>query len=386
MDLFAKCHNPRLEEYRAAQNVGLMPFFFELDAWPGNLIMLGSNNYLGLAHDPRVRKAAAEALETFGTGCTGSRLMNGTLSLHRQLEEELADWMGTESCLVFTTGYSVNLGTISTLVGPRDLALVDAASHASVVDGARLCPGRMRSFGHNSVSSLRRRLKAWTEQEAGGALVVVEGVYSMEGDLGVVEPVVSACREMGARVLVDEAHSLGVIGPKGAGTAAQAGVRPDLLMGTFSKSLASCGGFLAGPHEVIEYMRIACRSFLFTASGVPAAVAAALCATRIARDEEWRREAVTDRARQLHRGLAERGFQVGEPPPAAIVPVVVGDDWRAALLWRALLEAGVYTNCCVAPAVSKSGALLRCSVEATQDESDIERALRAFEVARSKLD
>lgn len=387
MDLFDKCGNSRLEEYRAAQSIGMLPFFCELDRRSGDdLIMLGSNNYLGLARDPRVQKAATEALEAFGTGCTGSRLMNGTLSLHRQLEEELADWMGTESCLVFTTGYAVNLGVLSTLVGPKDLALVDAASHASVVDGGRMCPGRMRSFRHNSVPSLRRRLDAWNEQDAGGVLVVIEGVYSMEGDLAPVGPVAETGQEMGARLLVDEAHSLGVLGPQGAGVAAAVGVRPDLIMGTFSKSLASCGGFIAGPPDVIDYLRIACRPFLFTASGVPAAVGAALSATRIAREEEWRREAVLERARQLHRGLSELGYQVGPPPPAAVVPVVIGDDWRAALLWRALLEEGVYTNCCVAPAVSKSGALLRCSVEATHEEQDIDRALHGFEVARSRLD
>jgi 8-amino-7-oxononanoate synthase len=387
VDLFAKCHSSRLEEYRAAQAVGLTPFFCELDSLPiRDMVMLGSNNYLGLAQDPRVKQAATDALESIGTGCTGSRLMNGTLSLHRQLEDELADWIGTEACLVFTTGYSANLGAIATLVGPRDAVFVDAASHASVLDGARLSRGRMRSFGHNSAPSLRRRLEAWGDQPEGGALVVLEGVYSMEGDLGAVEPLAGVCAEHGARVLVDEAHALGVLGPTGAGAAEAAGVRPDLVMGTFSKSLACAGGFLAGPREVIDYLRIACRSFLFTASGTPATIAGALTATRIARREDWRRDAVADRAHRLHRGLVELGYRVGGPPEAAIVPVVVGDDWRAALLWRALLDEGVYTNCCVAPAVSKNGATLRCSVEATHEEKEIDRALNAFEVARSKLD
>jgi 8-amino-7-oxononanoate synthase len=187
-------------------------------------------------------------------------------------------------------------------------------------------------------------------------------------------------------MLVDEAHALGVLGPAGAGAAAAAGVRPDLVMGTFSKALACAGGFVAGSRDVIDYLRIACRSFLFTASGTPATIAGALAATQIARDEEWRRDAVAHRARQLHSGLAELGYRVGERPEAAIVPVVVGDDWRAALLWRALLDQGVYTNCCVAPAVSKNGATLRCSVEATHEDKEIDRALHAFEVARSKLD
>lgn len=385
MDLFDKCHDPRLEELRSAQALGLMPFFRELDVErPPGLVMLGSNNYLGLAQDPRVKQAAADALDAYGTGCTGSRLMNGTLSLHRQLEEELAEWMGTESCLVFTTGYAVNLGVISTLVGPQDLVLLDAASHASVVDGSRMCAGKARLFSHNSASSLRRRLGAWSPPD-GGALVVVEGVYSMEGDVGLVRPLRAACAELGARLMVDEAHSLGVLGPQGAGVAAAEGVMPDLIMGTFSKSLASCGGFLAGQRDVIEFLRIACRPFLFTASGVPAAVAAALAAARIARKEDWRREAVLDGALRLHAGLAGLGYQVGPPPPAAIVPVVVGDDWSAGMLWNALLQEGVYTNCCVAPAVSRDGALLRCSVEATHRPEDIDRAIEAFGVVRSKL-
>jgi 8-amino-7-oxononanoate synthase len=391
-DLFAKCASERVQQYRLARSMGILPFFRELASECGpvarhdgrHLIMLGSNNYLGLTGDDRVKQAAIDAVERYGSGCTGSRLMNGTLSLHLELEEELADWLGGESCLVFTTGYLVNLGLISTLVGSRDVVFVDADSHASIIDGARMAWGPLKSFRHNSPEGLRRRLGEWTAAGAtGGALVAIDGVYSMEGDIAPVAAVADVCAQVGARLLVDEAHALGVLGPKGAGTAADAGVQPDLVMGTFSKSLASCGGFLVGPTDVIDFLRVSCRPFLFTASGVPAAMAAALAAARIARDEDWRREAVAERAGQLRRGLRELGYQAGPDEGAAIVAVPLGDDWDAARLWRALLDNGVYTNCALAPAVAPGRAMLRTSVMATHTEAQIDQALSAFEVALS---
>ncbi|HWC38614.1 MAG TPA: aminotransferase class I/II-fold pyridoxal phosphate-dependent enzyme, partial [Acidimicrobiales bacterium] len=306
-DLFDKCHTPKLQEYEIADSMGLIPFFKTMGSESGptvvhegrEVLMLGSNNYLGLTGDERVKRAAIEAVEQYGTGCTGSRLMNGTLPLHHELEEELCDWLGAEAGIVFTTGYSVNLGVISTLVGPRDAAFVDVSGHASIIDGARLAPGSFRYFRHNSVSSLGHRLKVWQQEGGEGALVAVDGIYSMEGDVAPVGPMADTCREYGARLLVDEAHALGVIGPKGAGVAADAGVEPDLLMGTFSKSLASCGGFILGSKAVVDYVRIACRPFQFTASGVPAALGAALAALRVAREEDWRRVVVRERADQL---------------------------------------------------------------------------------------
>jgi len=395
VDLFDKCASPRVQEYRAAETLGLLPYFREIASQAGPLvthdgrqvIMLGSNNYLGLTSDVRVKRAAVAAVERYGTGCTGSRLMNGTLPLHRQLEVELRDWLGGEECLVFTTGYSVNLGAVSTLVGSRDATFVDAAAHASLIDGARLSSGVMRSFRHNNVASLRRRLAAWQSESGGGgaALVVVDAIYSMEGDVAPLDPIAQVCRDLGARLLVDEAHSLGVVGPKGAGCAADAGVQADLIMGTFSKSLASCGGFLIGPQAVIDYVRITCRPFLFTAAGVPAAMAAALAALRIAREEDWRREAVRERADQLRQGLRQLGYDVGPDMDGAIVPVHIGDDWTAARAWRVLLDFGVYTNCAVAPAVLPGKALLRTSVMATHTEAQVDEALRAFESARPML-
>jgi 8-amino-7-oxononanoate synthase len=389
-DVFAKVADPRLEEWSAASSLDLLPFYHPLEGEVGPhsmfrgqpVIMLGSNNYLGLTTDPRVRAAAISAVERYGTGVTGSRLLNGTLPLHTELEETLAEWVGTEAALVFTTGYAANLGLIGSLLGAGDAVVVDSAAHASLVDGARYSEGVLRAFRHNRPNSLRRTLRAWREQpEAGGVLVAVDGIYSMEGDWAPLPEIASLCSSFGARLLVDEAHALGVVGPRGAGTAAAVGLQPDLVMGTFSKSLASCGGFIAGPAAVISYLHITCRPLMFTAAGVPAALAAALEASRIAREEDWRREKVLALALRLQQGLAQLGFDVGSTPvQSAIVPVHVGENWEAGRLWKALLEHGVYVNCAIAPAVPR--AMLRTSVMATHTEGDIDQALEAFSRAR----
>jgi 8-amino-7-oxononanoate synthase len=384
-DIFAKVDDPRVEEFQLAESLDVMPFYRELDGEIGptalfqgrRVVMLGSNNYLGLTTDPRVRNAAVAAVSRFGTGVTGSRLLNGTLVVHRELEELLADWVGQEAALVFTTGYAANLGLLVALVGPTDAAILDSAAHASLVDGARYSAGTLRAFRHNRVNSLRRTLGSWREQAgAGGALVAVDGIYSMEGDQAPLRDIASVCKDFGARLLVDEAHALGVVGPRGAGTSSAAGIRPDVVMGTFSKALASCGGFVAGPRELIAYLKVTCRPLMFTASGVPAALGAALAAARIAQTEDWRRQAVLARAEQLRAGLAQLGYQVAEQVESPIVAAQVGDNWDAGMLWRSLLENGVYTNCAIPPAVPR--ALLRTSVMATHSEQDIDRALVGF--------
>ncbi len=385
-DIFAKLADQRVEQWHLADSMGMLPFFRELSGEVGPrmtfegrpVVMLGSNNYLGLTSDERVRRAAVEAVERYGTGLTGSRLLNGSLPLHRELEDELADWVGKETALVFTTGYAANLGLMVSLLGEGDAVFLDSTAHASLVDGGRFSGGTLRAFRHNRPNSLRRGLRGWREQPgAGGLLVAVDGVYSMEGDVAPLAEIAAACTEFGARLLVDEAHALGVVGPDGSGSAPEAGVEPDLVMGTFSKSLASCGGFIAGPRAVIDFLKVTCRPLLFTASGVPAALAAALAAARLARSEGWRREAVVANARRLRRGLRQLGYDAGGDDRSAIVPVLVGDDWKAATLWRSLLDQGVYTNCAVAPAVSK--ALLRTSVMATHTEADIDDALAGFD-------
>lgn len=390
-DIFGKCGAPELGDYRTAEGLGLNPFYRELSSEIGptinyqgsEVVMLGSNNYLGLTTDPRVKKAAIDAVERYGTGVTGSRLLNGTLPLHTELEEFLADWVGQPNALVFTTGYTANLGLISTLVQGGDAVFCDSAAHASLVDGARLAEGALRAFRHNRPNSLRRGLRSWRSHEgSGGVLVAVDGIYSMEGDWAPLVEIKELCDQYEARLLVDEAHSLGVVGPAGAGTAAALGVPADLIMSTFSKSLASCGGFIAGPADVIDYLRLFCRPLLFTASNVPASLGAALAAAKIARREDWRREAVLSLAGRLRRGLKELGFEAGGDEQSSIVPIHVDDLLETGVLWRALLDRGVYTNCSLPPAVQRP--MLRTSVMATHTEAQVDRAIEAFaDIARN---
>ena len=352
-------------------------------------LMMGSNNYLGLTTHPRVKEAARQALERYGTALTGARLQNGTVSLHLELEAEIADWLGTEDALVYTTGYQANLGCISALLSPTDTAVLDSADHASIFDGCRLSGARLRPYKHNRMDKLAGALRR-AEADGGGTLVVVDGVFSMEGGLPDLPAIAALTREHGARLMVDEAHAVGVLGERGAGAAELMGIEADtdLRMGTFSKSLASCGGFIAGPADVIDYLRMFSRSFLFTVSAVPPAVAAALESIRIVRSDEGRElmARVLENAAQLHRGLRELGFRTFPPTRlpdgrelvTPIVPVVVGDDWRTAVLWKALWDAGVYTNVALHPAVPPGHSLIRTSLMATHEPAHLDRALETF--------
>jgi 8-amino-7-oxononanoate synthase len=360
-------------------------------------IMLGSNNYLGLTGDERVMQGARDALEQYGTGLTGSRLLNGTTPLHLELERELAEWMGTEDAIVFTTGHQANVGTIGTILGPGDTVIVDSGDHASLFDGAIISRAKLRAFRHNRLDKLERALER-ASADSGGSMIVVDGVFSMEGDIAPLPEIVELAQRYGARLMVDEAHGVGVLGARGTGACELFGVadRVDLRMGTFSKSLASCGGFIAGPLEVIEFLRVQSRAFVFTASGVPAAIGAALAALRIIRSDEGPAlfARVLENASYLNRGLKELGLRVVEPTPVRaadsdpnapaqkvitpIVPVLVGDDLKTAVLWRALYEAGIFVNVAVHPAVPPGGALLRLSVMATHDRETLDRALEIF--------
>src|SRR3954463_228417 len=399
IDLFDKARrHERLEQLQAARDHDLMPYFRVLEGPAGPVvemegrqrIMLGSNNYLGLTGDERVKDAARDALERFGTGLTGSRFLNGTLSLHLELERELADFMGTEDALVYTTGYLANTGAIGTLLGPGDTVICDSGDHASILDAVSLSRARVRPFRHTRLDKLETMLSR-AESDGGGVLVVVDGLFSMEGDLSPLPDVTALCREHGARLMVDEAHAVGVLGELGRGTAELFGVEDDvdLRMGTFSKSLASCGGFIAGPHDVIDFLRVQSRSFMFTAAAVPAAMGAALGALRIIRSDEGAelRAKVLDNARYLYDGLAQLGYGVMEPnhmPDGSelvtpIVPVLVGDDWKAVLLWKALYDPGVYVNVAISPAVQRGGALLRPWVMASHERDHLDRALAIFE-------
>jgi 8-amino-7-oxononanoate synthase len=391
VDVFAKVRgHERAEQLRAAREADLVPYFRPLTGPAGPVtemegaerVMLGSNNYLGLTGDPRVLQGARDALEAYGTGLTGSRFLNGTTRLHLQLEEELADWMGTEDCIVFTTGHQANLGTIGTILDQSDTVIVDSGDHASILDGVLQSRAKMRPFRHNKLDKLEKQLER-AQEDGGGVLVVVDGVYSMEGDVAPLVEITDLCRRYGARLMVDEAHGAGVLGARGAGASELLGVedRVDLRMGTFSKSLASCGGFVVGDAEVIDFIRISSRAFIFTAAGVPAAVGAALAALRIIRSPEGPElmARVLDNAQYLRSGLRERGFKTVDHEIATpVIPVLVEDDWKAALLWRALYDAGVFVNVAIHPAVPPGGALLRTSVMATHERAVLDRALDAF--------
>ncbi|MGB2712007.1 MAG: aminotransferase class I/II-fold pyridoxal phosphate-dependent enzyme [Conexibacter sp.] len=399
VDVFSKARtHERVLQLQAAREIDAVPYFRLLESAAGPVvemegaprIMLGSNNYLGLTADERVIQGALDAVRRYGTGVTGSRLLNGTLDLHLELERELAEWLGTGDALVFTTGHQANLGALGTILGPGDTVVVDSGDHASILDGVLLSRAKLRAFRHNRLDLLEKRLQQATE-DGGGILVVVDGVFSMEGDVAPLPEIADLCGRFGARLMVDEAHGLGVLGARGAGASELLGVeeRVDLRMATFSKSLASCGGVIAGPADVIDFLRIQSRPFLFTASGVPAAVGAALAAVRICRSDEGRAlfARVLENADYLNAGLRALGFHVVDPVAlpdgtrvaTPIVPVLVADDWKAALLWKALYEAGVYVNVALHPAVPPGGALLRTSVMATHDRATLDEALGAFE-------
>jgi 8-amino-7-oxononanoate synthase len=398
IDLFEKARtHERRELLQAARENDLMPYFRLLEGEAGPVVemegaervMLGSNNYLGLNRDPRVKQAARDALDRYGTALTGSRFLNGTIPLHLELERELAEWMGDEDAIVFTTGYQANVGAIATLLAPTDTVICDSGDHASIMDAVAMSHAKVRPFRHNRLDKLESMVSRATG-DGGGVLVVVDGVFSMEGDVCDVPRVAELARAHGARLMVDEAHGVGVLGARGAGACEALGVEDqvDLRMGTFSKSLASCGGFISGPAEVIEFLRFQSRAFMFTASAVPAAIGSALGALRIIRSPEGPEllARLHENAAYLESGLRELGFEVigsgrdGIATP--IVPVLIGDDWQAALMWKALFDAGVYVNVALYPAVERGAALLRTSVMATHEREHLDRALDAFDRCR----
>jgi 8-amino-7-oxononanoate synthase len=406
VDVFEKARtHERVAQLAAARELDAVPYFRTLESATlpvvemegARRIMLGSNNYLGLTGDERVIQGARDALERYGTGVTGSRLLNGTLDIHLELERELAEWFGTEDAIVYTTGHQANLGAIGTILGPGDTVIVDSGDHASILDGVLLSRAKMRAFRHNRLDLLEKRLEQ-AAGDGGGILVVVDGVFSMEGDVAPLVEIADLCRRFGARLMVDEAHGLGVLGARGAGTCELLGIedRVDLRMATFSKSLASCGGVIAGPADVVEFLRIQSRPFLFTASAVPAAVGAALAAVRVCRSEDGPAlfARVLENAYYLNDGLRALGFHVVDPATlpdgttvaTPVVPVLVADDWKAALLWKALYQAGVYVNVGLHPAVPPGGALLRTSVMATHDRATLDQALDAFERVKREFE
>jgi len=384
VELFQKCY--KFTRAREAMETGDYPYFIPLSDTEGTevtidgrkLIMIGSNNYLGLTTHPKVREAAIEAVRQYGTSCTGSRFLNGSLRLHNQLEEELADFVGKEAAVVFSTGYQVNVGTISALVGRGDVVITDKEDHASIVDGCQMALGEMLRFRHSDMNSLKRALSRCEPDQ--GKLVVIDGVYSMGGDIAPLPDIVPLCQKYGARLMVDDAHAVGVLGDCGRGTPDYYGVTDgvDLIMGTFSKSFASLGGFLAGDDAVIHYVQHHARSLIFSASMPAANVAACLAALDIMRSDPGLSQRVCDIAARMREGYQALGYNTGasETP---VVPIIIGDDDKTFMMWRALFDAGVYTNPVIPPAVPPSKSLLRTSYMATHTDEQMERVLGLFE-------
>jgi 8-amino-7-oxononanoate synthase len=381
--LFDKCRN--FTRAREVQAAGLYPYFKPISHSEDTVvviegkerIMMGSNNYLGLTHHPAVLLAAKSALERYGSGCTGSRFLNGTLDLHERLEAELAEFFGKEACLVFSTGYQANLGAISGLVGRGDYVILDKLDHASIVDGAKMSHGETVRFNHGDLAGLERKLQKLPPNA--GVMVIVDGVYSMEGDIADLPALIKVCQKYGAALAVDDAHSVGVLGPNGQGTAAHFGVTDevDVIVGTFSKSLASIGGFVAGSDTVIHYLKHHARPLIFTAALPPANTAGVLAALEVLQREPERRGRLWDNTRRLQGGLRQLGFDIG-PTQTPIVPVLIGPLEKTFLFWRQLFDAGVFTNPVVPPAVPPSQCRLRTSLMATHTAEQIDRALDAF--------
>lgn len=403
LDVLAKTQGYRAYA-EVARGQDEIPFFrtVESDAGPvvrmegRERLMFGSNNYLGLTADARVRQAARDALDTYGTALTGSRIQNGTVALHVELEREIADWLGTEDAIVFTTGFLANIGCLSGLLCSEDTAIVDSADHASLLDGCRLAGARLRPYRHGRLHKLEAMLER-AGRDGSAALVVVTSVFSMQGTIADLPEIVEACDRHGARLMVDEAHAIGVMGERGTGLCEVHGLedRVDLRMGTFSKALASCGGFIAGDADAIGFLRFHARAFLFTVSAVPAAVGAALAAIRICRSGEGATlmAAVQDNAAYLRRGLAELGYSTPAPRSlpdgrelaSAIVPVTIGDEARAGELWKALWDEGLYANLAIYPGVPPGQALIRLSAIATHRREHLDRAIDVFARLRPRF-
>lgn len=389
-DLLDKIGKFTLADY--AKELGLYPYFRALSDSEGvtatfegkDVVMLGSNNYLGLTTDPRVRQAAVDAIHRFGTSVTGSRFLNGTLELHLELDRRLANFVNMEAALVFSTGYQTNVGTVSAMIGKGDYIILDKEAHASTVDGGMMTRGEMKRFKHNDIDDLERVLSKLPEDA--GKLVIVDGVYSMGGDLAPLPQVVEVCKHYGARIMVDDAHGVGVTGG-GRGTVHEFGLENevDLVMGTFSKSFASIGGFIAGKKETIHYIQHHARALMFSAALPAPQVAAVLAALDIIESEPEHVERLWRNARYMKDGLQKLGYNTGNST-TPIIPVIMGQKAMAVLAWAALIEHGVYTNPVIPPATPPNGSLLRTSYIATHEQEHLDRALNAFEAVGRNLD
>ncbi len=390
MDLFEKCKN--FTTAREVMALGLYPYFHPLSSGQDTgvvidglpMIMIGSNNYLGLTSHPEVKKAAMEAVEKYGSGCSGSRFLNGTLDIHVELEEKLARFMNKEAALVYSTGFQTNLGTISTLVGKREFIITDRANHASIFDGCRLAFGETVKYKHNDMGDLKRVLTACGKNK--GKLIVVDGVFSMEGDIVNLPQIVDLAKKYKARIMVDDAHGIGVLGQNGRGTAEHFGLEDevDIIMGTFSKSFASLGGFIAAKEEVIHYIKHFSRELIFSASMPPAAVAATLKALEIIQREPERRKRLWEITNKMQKGFRDLGFDIGNTQ-TPVIPIVIGEDLETFKFWKMLFENGIFANPIISPAVPKGRALIRTSYTATHTEEQMDKVLEVFECVGKKM-
>ncbi len=382
-DIFDKCS--KFDKAKELISQGIYPYFRVIESAQDpeiimngrRMVMIGSNNYLGLTNHPKVKEAAIEAIKKYGTGCAGSRFLNGTLNIHVELEEKLARFMRKEAALVFSTGFQVNLGVISALVGKDDIVIIDKMDHASIIDGCRLSFGEVKKFRHNDMNDLERMLR---EYESKDKLIVVDGVFSMEGDIAQLHEIIALAKSYGARVMVDDAHGIGVLGQTGRGTAEHFGLEEevDLIMGTYSKSLASIGGFIAGSADVIHYVKHTARPLIFSASPPPASVASVSAALDIIENEPERRKTLWRNTNKMFKGFTELGFEVG-PSRTPIIPIVVGDNENAFVMAMMLQEEGIFANVAVSPAVPNGRALIRTSYMATHTEEQLDKVLMAFE-------
>jgi 8-amino-7-oxononanoate synthase len=380
MDIFNKCYNYTRAKEAKAQ--GYYPYFKAIQSGADvevtidgkRMIMIGSNNYLGLTQDPRVKEAAIKAVAKYGSGCTGSRFLNGTLDIHEELEHKLAQFMRKPACLVFSTGFQTNQGVISVVVGKDDTVVIDRGDHASIVDGCRLSFGRTIKFKHQDMTDLERIISELPDPKS--AMVVVDGVFSMEGDIANLPEIVKLKRKYGFRIMVDDAHSIGVLGANGRGTAEHFSVEDevDLVMGTFSKSFASLGGFIVGDEPVISYIKHHSRALIFSASMPPSAVATVLAALDILIKEPQRRERLWQITRRMQDSYKKLGFNIG-PTQTPIIPLILGDDMRTFGFWKALFNNGVFANPVVSPAVPPDGALIRTSYMATHTDAELDKVL-----------
>ncbi len=391
MDVFTKCHN-----FTRAQEVmdeGLYPYFHPIQSGPGSevmvdgrkMIMIGSNNYMGLTGHPKVVEAAINATRKYGTGCTGSRFLNGTLDIHLELEERLAKFVGKEAALCFSTGFQTNQGAISALVGKNDIVFVDRDNHASIVDGYRLSFGKVIKYRHNDFEDLERVLKLY-EQEDAGKLIVSDGVFSMEGTILNLPKIVELAEKYGANIYIDDAHAFGVLGEHGKGTGEYWHLEDkiDVVMGTFSKSFASLGGFVAADQDIIDYVKHFARSLIFSASMPPSAVAAVIASLDIIESEPERIQQLWKNTHKMKEGFDSMGFNTGKSN-TPIIPLMIGEDEDCFVFWKLLFDNGIFANPAISPAVPPHQAIIRTSYMATHTEEELDHVLEIFNKLGKKI-